>query len=276
MYFTRISINILFWIKDTILTVKIKYLLLTEFEVCTVSYGPSFFYAVLCVEMLKGITFEGQNVFLIKRISTRLSGFSIIIIVSLSLIRFKRQTNWVQFILMNPNFTLSSKSVFFCWVVICWFFYGKLRKKGGLIWTYNIPSLFCRQSVKNLFKKSPGRSMQPEGASAPNTVSSLGNLFCMPEETQFVSLCFCESDWCCVINCTSQFFSYLWNDFQSMSSRSEDFSSLSSLAWKVDRRTILISLAGLTGKHIQMSDRLFAMYWNLHCRCKTFVKSAFN
>ena len=69
---------------------------------------------------------------------------------------------------------------------------------------YDVPSLFCRQSVKNLFKKSPGRSMQSEGAQAPNVVPSLGNLLCMPEETQFVSLCFCESDWDSVINWTSQ------------------------------------------------------------------------
>lgn len=78
------------------------------------------------------------------------------------------------------------------------------KKKGGLISMYDLPSLFCRQSVKNLFKKSPGRSMQSEGAPAPNAVPSLGNLLCMPEETQFVSLCFCESDWGSVINWTSQ------------------------------------------------------------------------
>ena len=46
--------------------------------------------------------------------------------------------------------------------------------------------------------------MQSEGAPAPNAVPSLGNLLCMPEETQFVSLCFCESDWGSVINWTSQ------------------------------------------------------------------------
>jgi len=172
---------------------------------------------------------------------------------SLQLLQLSIHSKTVQ-IFMN---SLSSKSVIFCWVVICWFCLTK--KKGGLISTYDVPSLFCRQSVKNLFKKSPGRSMQSEGAPALNAVPSLGNLLCMPEETQFVSLCFCESDWCSVINWTSQLFNYMWNDFQSMSCRFEDFSSLSSLAWKVDRSTILISPAGLTGKQIQMSDRRFAM-----------------
>lgn len=46
--------------------------------------------------------------------------------------------------------------------------------------------------------------MQSEGAPAPNAVPSLGNLLCMPEETQFVSLCFCESDWGSVVNWTSR------------------------------------------------------------------------